>query len=190
MATSLPPVILLCLLFFSFVSLAERKSFSDEGLPSIPSTWKGSCETTSDFPSTTCNRKIIRAKAFYRGYTASLGNWLNETAGSLSPRDTEGHGTHTTSTAAGAVVNDAGFYEFATDEARDTTTKAKIVVYKICWSKGCYDCDILTAMDQAIDDSIHIIYLSVGSSGYAPQYYRDSIVIGSFGAMQRHQYFP
>ncbi|KAL4583591.1 hypothetical protein LXL04_008169 [Taraxacum kok-saghyz] len=30
----------------------------------------------------------------------------------------------------------------------------------------------------------NIISLSVGSSGYAPQYYRDSIAIGSFGAMQ------
>lgn len=162
----------------------ERESFSDEGLPPVPSTWKGSCEATPDFPSTACNRKIIGAKAFYRGYTASLGNRLNETGGSLSPRDTEGHGTHTASTAAGAVVKDAGFFEFAKGEARGMATKARIAVYKICWSEGCYDSDILAAMDNAIDDGVHIISLSVGSSGYAPQYYRDSIAIGSFGAMQ------
>ncbi|XP_023761943.1 subtilisin-like protease SBT1.4 [Lactuca sativa] len=162
----------------------ERESFSDEGLPPVPSTWKGSCETTSDFPATACNRKIIGAKAYYRGYTASLGSRLNETGGTLSPRDTEGHGTHTASTAAGAIVKDAGFFEFARGEARGMATKARIAVYKICWSEGCYDSDILAAMDQAIDDGVNIISLSVGSSGYAPQYYRDSIAIGSFGAMQ------
>ncbi|KAJ0745029.1 putative cucumisin [Helianthus annuus] len=162
----------------------ERPSFSDEGLPPVPATWKGSCEVTPDFPATACNRKIIGAKAYYRGYTASLNGRLNETNGSLSPRDTEGHGTHTASTAAGAVVKDAGFFDFATGEARGMAIKARIAVYKICWSAGCYDSDILAAMDQAIDDGVHIISLSVGSSGYAPQYYRDSIAIGAFGAMQ------
>ncbi|KVH92898.1 subtilisin-like protease SBT1.4 [Cynara cardunculus var. scolymus] len=162
----------------------ERPSFSDEGLPPVPSTWKGTCEATADFPSTACNRKIIGARAFYRGYTASLGSRLNETGGSLSPRDTEGHGTHTASTAAGAVVKDAGFYEYARGEARGMAVKARIAVYKICWSEGCYDSDILAAMDQAIDDGVHIISLSVGASGYAPAYYRDSIAIGAFGAMQ------
>ncbi|KAM0007625.1 putative cucumisin [Helianthus debilis subsp. tardiflorus] len=162
----------------------ERPSFSDEGLPPVPATWKGSCEVTPDFPATACNRKIIGAKAYYRGYTASLNGLLNETNGSLSPRDTEGHGTHTASTAAGAVVKDAGFFDFATGEARGMAIKARIAVYKICWNEGCYDSDILAAMDQAIDDGVHIISLSVGSSGYAPQYYRDSIAIGAFGAMQ------
>ncbi|KAI3803335.1 hypothetical protein L1987_31485 [Smallanthus sonchifolius] len=162
----------------------ERSSFSDEGLPPVPSSWKGSCDVSSDFPSTACNRKIIGAKAYYRGYTASLGGRLNETNDSLSPRDTEGHGTHTASTAAGAVVKDAGFFDFATGEARGMAVKARIAVYKICWSAGCYDSDILAAMDQAIDDGVHIISLSVGATGYAPQYYRDSIAIGAFGAMQ------
>ncbi|KAK1416915.1 hypothetical protein QVD17_26034 [Tagetes erecta] len=162
----------------------ERPSFSDEGLPPVPSSWKGSCDVSSDFPATACNRKIIGAKAYYRGYVSSLEGRLNETDGWLSPRDTEGHGTHTASTAAGSVVKDAGFFDFATGEARGMAIKARIAVYKICWSAGCYDSDILAAMDQAIDDGVHIISLSVGSSGYAPQYYRDSIAIGAFGAMQ------
>ncbi|GKG43444.1 subtilisin-like protease SBT1.4, partial [Tanacetum coccineum] len=90
--------------------------------------------------------------------------------------DTEGHGTHTASTAAGDVVTNAG-------EARGMATKARIAVYKICWDEGCYDSDILAAFEQAIIDGVDIISLSVGSSGSAPQYYRDSIAIGSFHAV-------
>lgn len=167
----------------------ERESFSDEGLSPVPARWKGGCEVTSDFPKSACNKKIIGAKAFYRGYSSSLGgvsstsNKTGAADGALSPRDTEGHGTHTASTAAGDVVPNAGFYDFAKGEARGMATKARIAVYKICWDEGCYDSDILAAFEQAIIDGVDIISLSVGSSGYAPQYYRDSIAIGSFHAV-------
>ncbi|XP_071689145.1 subtilisin-like protease SBT1.4 [Rutidosis leptorrhynchoides] len=162
----------------------ERPSFSDEGLPPVPSTWKGSCDVFPDFPKTACNRKIIGAKAYYRGYIASSANRLNAWNGMLSPRDTEGHGTHTSSTAAGSVVEDAGFFDFAKGEARGMAVKARIAVYKICWDAGCYDSDILAAMEQAISDGVHIISLSVGANGYAPNYYQDSIAIGAFHAMK------
>lgn len=101
---------------------------------------------------------------------------------SFSPRDTEGHGTHTASTAAGSVVTNASFFQYAKGEARGMAIKARIAAYKICWSAGCYDSDILAAMDQAIEDGVHVISLSVGANGYAPQYFRDSIAIGGFGA--------
>lgn len=109
---------------------------------------------------------------------------IDETKESKSPRDTEGHGTHTASTAAGSVVSNASFFQYAYGEARGMATKARIAAYKICWSSGCYDSDILAAMDQAIADGVHVISLSVGATGYAPQYYHDSIAIGAFGAVQ------
>lgn len=109
---------------------------------------------------------------------------MDESVESKSPRDTEGHGTHTASTAAGSVVPNAGFYEFARGEARGMAVKARIAAYKICWARGCYDSDILAAMDQAIEDGVHVISLSVGASGLAPQYDHDSIAIGAFGAAQ------
>lgn len=160
----------------------ERPSFSDKGLSQIPPNWRGKCEVSADFPANSCNRKIIGARAFYKGYEADLGKPMNESVESKSPRDTEGHGTHTASTAAGSVVPDVGFYEFARGEARGMAVKARIAVYKICWSKGCYDSDILAAMDQAIEDGVDVISLSVGASGLAPQYDHDSIAIGAFGA--------
>ncbi|KAL8139350.1 hypothetical protein V2J09_005371 [Rumex salicifolius] len=165
----------------------ERRSFSysaDGSNFSSIDGWKGKCETSRDFPATACNGKIIGARAFYKGYEAALGRPIDETVESKSPRDTEGHGTHTASTAAGSVVQNSGFYHYAKGEARGMATNARIAVYKICWSLGCFDSDILAAMDQAVADGVDVISLSVGANGYAPPYYKDSIAIGAFGAAQ------
>ncbi|GMH17573.1 hypothetical protein Nepgr_019414 [Nepenthes gracilis] len=162
----------------------ERRSFSDYGYSAVPSSWKGICEIEPDFPASACNRKLIGALSFYKGYEAALGKPMNETRESKSPRDTQGHGTHTASTAAGSVVSDAGFLSYARGEARGMATKARVAAYKICWSFGCFDSDILAAMDQAIVDGVNVISLSVGATGFAPPYDRDSIAIGAFGAAQ------
>ena len=162
----------------------ERPSFKDSGLSPVPSGWKGICETGPDFPASGCNRKIIGARAFYNGYFAKLGGPFFGSKESKSPRDTEGHGSHTASTAAGAVVSNASFLHYAQGEARGMATKARIAVYKICWSLGCFDSDILAAMDQAISDGVHVISLSVGANGHSPPYYLDSIAVGAFGATQ------
>ncbi|XP_022715292.1 subtilisin-like protease SBT1.4 [Durio zibethinus] len=161
----------------------ERPSFTDSGLSPVPDSWKGICETGPDFPASACNRKIIGARAFYKGYESYLERPMDETKESKCPRDTEGHGTHTASTAAGSVVSNASFFDFAYGEARGMATKARIAAYKICWSLGCFDSDILAAMDQAIADGVNVISLSVGATGYAPQYDHDSIAIGAFGAV-------
>ncbi|KAJ8621318.1 hypothetical protein MRB53_029847 [Persea americana] len=160
----------------------ERRSFSDAGLSPVPSTWKGACETTGNV---TCNKKLIGAKAFYKGYEEDLGEKMDESKESRSPRDTNGHGTHTSSTAAGAAVKGAGFYKLAMGEARGVATKARIAAYKICWLGGCFDSDILAAIDQAIADGVHIISFSVSLNPPAPDYDTDSISIGSFGAIQK-----
>ncbi|KAL2516465.1 Subtilase family protein [Forsythia ovata] len=162
----------------------ERESFSDEGLSPVPSKWKGTCVVTPDFPATACNKKIIGARAFYLGYQASRAKTMEESNESKSPRDTEGHGTHTASTAAGSRVANASLFGYAKGEARGMARKARIAVYKICWTFGCYDSDILAAMDQAIEDGVHVISLSVGASGYPPPYDYDSIAIGAFGAAE------
>ncbi|KAF4365720.1 hypothetical protein G4B88_009443 [Cannabis sativa] len=48
---------------------------------------------------------------------------------------------------------------------------------------GCFDSDILAAMDQAISDRVHIISLSVGAMDML-LYYLYSIAVGAFGASQ------
>ena len=162
----------------------EHKSLSDSGLSDVPANWKGICETGPDFPASSCNKKLIGARAFHKGYITHSGWPIDESKESASPRDTEGHGTHTATTAAGSLAHNASLFQYATGEARGMASKARIAAYKICWSSGCYDSDILAAMDQAIYDGVHVISLSVGATGHAPQYDHDSIAIGAFSASQ------
>ncbi|KAJ6990686.1 hypothetical protein NC653_019061 [Populus alba x Populus x berolinensis] len=63
-------------------------------------------------------------------------------------------------------------------------SKARIAANKICWSSGCYNFIILTAMDRAIYDGVHVISLFVVATAHAPQYDHDLIAIGAFSASQ------
>ncbi|WOG93976.1 hypothetical protein DCAR_0313266 [Daucus carota subsp. sativus] len=151
----------------------ESKSFSDEGFSPPPSKWKGSCQTPSNF---TCNNKIIGAKFYRSDGEIGVGDFK-------SPRDSEGHGTHTASTAAGGIVDEASLFGLGSGTARGGVPSARLAVYKICWSDGCYDADILAAFDDAIADGVDIISLSVGGS-FALDYFDDPIAIGAFHSMK------
>ncbi|KAL7107730.1 hypothetical protein ACP275_06G073400 [Erythranthe tilingii] len=151
----------------------ESASFNDTGYGPPPSKWKGSCQSSSNF---TCNNKIIGAKYYHSEGSISAPDVA-------SPRDTEGHGTHTASTAAGGSVAGANLYGLADGTARGGVPSARIAVYKICWSDGCSDADILAAFDDAIADGVDVISLSVG--GFAPSdYFDDPIAIGAFHSMK------
>lgn len=157
----------------------ESKSFDDTGLGSVPSFWKGECEVSKTFNSTSCNRKLIGARFFSKGYEANFGP-VDEDRESRSPRDDDGHGTHTASTAAGAAVPDASLFGYASGTARGMAPRARVAVYKVCWAGGCLSTDILAGMEAAVTDGVHVMSLSLGGSN--AEYYRDSIAIGAFAA--------
>lgn len=100
-----------------------------------------------------------------------------------SARDTEGHGSHTASIVAGRSVSRASLYGLGSGTARGGVPSARIAVYKICWSDGYSDADILAAFDDAIADGVDIISLSVGGS-LPYEYFEDSIAIGAFHSMK------
>ncbi|KAG6480863.1 hypothetical protein ZIOFF_057451 [Zingiber officinale] len=79
-----------------------------------------------------------------------------------SPRNFQGHGTHTASTATGRTVSHANLYGLAKGMAWGAVPSARLAVYKVCWLFGCTDQDILAAFDDAISDGVDIISLSVG----------------------------
>ena len=58
----------------------------------IPSHWTGKCVTSSDFPSSSCNKKLIGARFFKDGFVASYG-FVRRLRDFASPRDGNGHGT-------------------------------------------------------------------------------------------------
>lgn len=100
-----------------------------------------------------------------------------------SPVDDQGHGTHTSSTVAGSVVRGASFYGVGKGNARGGVPSARIAMYKVCWSVGCSDMDMLAAFDEAIADGVNLISVSIG--GPSRRFFSDPIAIGSFHAMRR-----
>ncbi|KAL3576971.1 hypothetical protein D5086_022254 [Populus alba] len=154
----------------------ESESFDDEGMGPIPTRWKGYCETNDGVK---CNRKLIGARYFNKGYEAALGHPLDSS--NNTARDTNGHGTHTLSTAGGRFVSGANFIGSANGTAKGGSPNARVASYKVCWM-GCYDADILAAFDAAIQDGVDILSISLGRALAIP-YFRSGIAIGSFQAV-------
>ncbi|OMO85930.1 hypothetical protein CCACVL1_09920 [Corchorus capsularis] len=159
----------------------ESESFNDTGMSPVPARWKGMCETGRGFQKHHCNRKIVGARVFYRGYEAATGK-INEKTEYKSPRDQDGHGTHTAATVAGAPVRGANLLGYAYGTARGMSPGARVAAYKVCWSGGCFSSDILSAVDRAVADGVNVLSISLG--GGVSSYYRDSLAIATFGAME------
>ncbi|CAM8933442.1 unnamed protein product [Rhodiola kirilowii] len=148
-------------------------SFNDAGFGPPPAKWKGQCAMGVNF--TGCNKKVIGA----RYYNLVENSVVDEP----SPADTEGHGTHTSSTAGGGYVLGASLYGLAEGTARGGVPSARIAMYKVCWPGGCSDVDLLAAFDDAIADGVDIINISIG--GPSVDFFRDPIAIGAFHAMKK-----
>ncbi|XP_028779752.1 cucumisin-like [Neltuma alba] len=151
----------------------ESDSFKDQGFGPPPRKWKGSCQNF------TCNNKIIGAKYF------RVDGLLGED-GTMSPRDSVGHGTHCASTVAGNWVNSASLFGLGLGTARGGVPSARIAVYKACWSSdSCYEVDILAAFEEAISDGVDILSVSLGSLSVVHRdLFEDVYAIGSFHAMK------
>ncbi|KAK9689659.1 hypothetical protein RND81_09G073400 [Saponaria officinalis] len=166
----------------------ESKSFSDEGIGPIPSRWKGICENGPKIDRVHCNRKLIGARYFNKGYLAALStNNITNITVVNSPRDYDGHGTHTLSTAGGSRVPGASVFGFGKGTAKGGSPKARVAAYKVCWppinGDECYDADIVAAIDAAIADGVDVISASIG--GDPTPYFNDSLSIGSFHATMK-----
>nr|XP_018677476.1 PREDICTED: subtilisin-like protease SBT3.3 [Musa acuminata subsp. malaccensis] len=104
-----------------------------------------------------CNRKIIGARWYDRGVDDS-----DISVDYRSPRDFQGHGTHTASTAAGSFVGNASFHGLGAGVARGGAPSARLAIYKACWAiGGCPDAAVLKAIDDAIHDGVDILSLSL-----------------------------
>ncbi|CAN6480493.1 unnamed protein product [Victoria cruziana] len=169
----------------------ESESFGDRGLGPIPSRWRGTCQRGESFNASNCNRKIIGARFFVSAIIEELQSRFNNTPDLdyLSPRDGDGHGTHTASIAAGSIVHNASCGGLARGLARGGAPRARLAIYKACWDDmGCANADILAAIDAAIHDGVDILSISLGSTFPAEPGYLDKengISMGAFHAMTR-----
>ncbi|KAM7505886.1 hypothetical protein LguiB_004790 [Lonicera macranthoides] len=180
----------------------ESKSFSDKGMGPVPKSWNGICQAGDAFNSSHCNKteipnnfrsKLIGARFYLKGYEQNYGP-LNTTVDYKSPRDKDGHGTHTASTVLGRRVPGASSLGgFARGTASGGAPLARLAVYKACWpipGKGkeegntCLEEDLLAAIDDAIGDGVHVLSISIGTPKPV-NYTDDGIAIGALHAVKK-----
>ncbi|XP_072988340.1 subtilisin-like protease SBT3.9 [Typha latifolia] len=143
----------------------ESKSFDDSGYDPIPPRWKGICQTGDAFDANNCSKKIIGAR-WYTGGVAPE----NLNGEFLSPRDLAGHGTHTASTVAGGLVSNVSFHGLGAGDARGGAPRARLAIYKACWGiqTSCSFAALMAAIDDAINDGVDILSLSLGGIDEIP----------------------
>ncbi|PWA62530.1 peptidase S8, subtilisin-related protein [Artemisia annua] len=163
----------------------ESESFKDNGMSKVPSRWKGICENGTAFSPSLCNNKLIGARSFKKELEAAGLNISTEYDFD-SPRDAGGHGTHTSSTAAGNFVYGASHFGYAKGIARGIAPRAHLAMYKVLWASDTLASaatDILAGMDQAISDGVDIMSISLGLE-HTP-FYQDVIAIASLSAVEK-----
>jgi subtilisin family serine protease len=130
-----------------------------------------------------CNNKLIGAYAFTDTYMANTGAGADEFCNSLtlecSPRDAEGHGTHTTTTAAGDCVATAVLAGVDRGPVCGVAPGARVIQYRVCLAAGCYSSDSAAAVQQAILDGVNVINFSI-SGGAQP--YTDPVELAFLDA--------
>ncbi|XP_055806217.1 subtilisin-like protease 4 [Solanum dulcamara] len=143
----------------------QHPSFNDNGMLPPPAKWKGKCE----FNFKACNNKLIGARNLVK--TAK------------SPLDRDGHGTHTSSTAAGNFVDGANFLGNANGTAVGIAPRAHLAMYKVCDDDGCPEVFILAGYDAAIEDGVDVISISIGATAIPP--YEEILAIGAYRAIEK-----
>ncbi len=150
-----------------------------------PAGWLGTCQAGEGFnPALHCNNKLIGARYFNAGFTAgrpASGTNSKHWTEFYSPRDSVagatghgGHGTHTSSTAGGNSLSPAILSGIAMGPASGMAPRARIAVYKVCYTyvnpaatdgtgsqNTCYTSDSVSAIDQAVADGVNVINYSI-----------------------------
>ena len=126
--------------------------------------YTGSCDAGEDFTAANCNRKLIGAQYFYEGFG------VEDIAERdfLSPRDYNGHGSHTSSTAGGNSGIQATGDAAALGKISGMAPRARIAMYKVCWEDagdgGCANSDSMAAIDKAVADGVDVINFSISGT--------------------------
>lgn len=110
-----------------------------------------------------CNRKLIGGQPFLDTYNLFTGGEVYPS----SARDSDGHGTHTTSTAAGNIVDHTPIFGIDRGRISGVAPGAQVLEYKVCGLLGCYSSDSVAAVEQSILDGANVINYSI-SGGAQP----------------------
>ena len=148
----------------------EHPSFADNGLakPSgfnadVPCQFGDTAYNPDDAPFE-CQDKLLGARAVLDTYDLSIRLGINPPELYKGARDSDGHGTHTASTAAGNRDVDAEIFGIDRGTVSGIAPEASIIAYKGLGDGGGYTSDLAKAIDLAVADGVDVINYSVGSS--------------------------
>ena len=157
----------------------DSPSFSDRAVTGkngkvvyTPVKFAGACETgeavgDDSWDQKACNKKLVGARHFNAGWGGDQAIAEQMPWEFLSPRDYNGHGTHTAATAAGyhgVAVTGPGA-EFG--KVSGIAPRARVAAYKALGSAedgstaNGFNSDIVAAIDQAVADGVDVINFSV-----------------------------
>ena len=147
----------------------DRDDDGDQAFDHDPP-WAGVCETGEAFTARACNRKLIGARHFNAAWGGDAGVKAERPWEFASPRDYNGHGTHTASTAGGnrGVIATGPAKIFG--RISGMAPRARIAVYKALWSTqdgstaSGFTSDLVAAIDQAVADGVDVINYSISGS--------------------------
>ncbi len=157
----------------SFAGKTVKHNKAGQPLPGqgIRSTWHGICQQGEQFNSQDCNDKLIGARYFADGFVKQN----IDKSDYLSPRDGDGHGSHTASTAAGNRVDGVVVDGTSFGTVSGMAPAAQVAAYKVCWTgkvgvadDGCFNSDSAAAIDQAVADGVDVINYSIGGGSESP----------------------
>lgn len=150
-------------------------AYHQAGVPAYgppPAGWTGRCDAGPGFSADMCGGKLIGARYYIDDFrlTAPQRGAELSSLDYASPRDGNGHGSHTASTAAGNADVPATVRLVTVGRMSGIAPRARIASYKVCWqatldeATGCYSADTIKAVDDALSDGVHIITYSIGGN--------------------------
>jgi hypothetical protein len=154
----------------SFAGKFVKRNAAGQVIPGqgVRATWRGICQEGERWNAQDCNDKLIGA----RFYVSGFGKRDVDPSDFFSPRDADGHGSHTASTAAGNAVPDVDVDGTEFGDISGMAPAADVAAYKVCWTghlkrgipDGCADSDSAAAVDQAVIDGVDVINYSIGGT--------------------------
>ncbi|MFC4701339.1 S8 family serine peptidase [Glaciecola siphonariae] len=174
------------------MSFGEDPSVEELAYGPAPEGWAGECnvgsvgqfvddagnvvynDETAPVDEFTCNNKLIGARYFGTSFS-SVYEMRFDLGEFASPRDADGHGSHTASTAAGNAGVTAVLSGADVGTVSGIAPRARVAAYKVCWNanyvspegvneRGCFFGDSMAAIDQAVVDGVDVLNYSIGNS--------------------------
>lgn len=147
----------------------NEKKDDKRGYQQIPG-WHGKCTPGENFTAGDCNQKLIGAQRFNAAWGGDSAVEAQRPWEFMSPRDYNGHGTHTASTAGGNFGVEPTGAASSFGVISGMAPRARIATYKALWSTqdastaSGFTSDLVAAIDQAVSDGVDVINYSISGT--------------------------